>query len=186
VVPIAGTAAVAGDDGVSWGAQQTTQAGVRLGSEDESAAAAAAAAAVSVEDALALYSSSGPWHNSSGSGSNPNHHGIGKVILQFSFWVQELQPCSTSELKTLGPDAGLNPTPQQLVRNKLLLQLTEGLYTLTPRPQSPNPESAPQLSPMPSGEEWVGAEGFDSLRLGLGRHLSGPLATVAQQQQLYR
>jgi hypothetical protein len=181
----AGDAAVDSTDDVSWGFQQMAQTAVLPGDERD-AATAAAAGIVS-----AYCSSSGPSHglhnNSSSGSSNAKHHSSGKVLLQFSFWVQELQPCSTAELKSSAPDAAQHPTPaDQLARNKLLLQLTEGLYTLSPRPQSPNPEAAPQLSPMASAEEWVGPEGFDSLRLGLGRQLSGPLAAVAQQQQLYR
>jgi hypothetical protein len=110
----------------------------------------------------------------------------GRVILHFGFWLHELNPCDPRELKTPLPGSQ-NPAEQQQ-RNKLLLQLTAGLYTLLPQPQTPNPVEVPLLSPMASGEDWVGAEGFDSLmRLGLaGRQLSGQMATVAQQQQLHR
>jgi hypothetical protein len=109
----------------------------------------------------------------------------GRVLLHFGFWLHELNPCDPQELKT--PLPGLQ-NPEQQQRNKLLLQLTGGLYTLPPQPQTLNPAEGLQLSPVASGEDWVAAEGFDSLvRLGLaGRHLSGQMAAVAQQQQLYR
>lgn len=111
--------------------------------------------------------------------------------MQFSFWVQDLNPCDPLELKTLPPgtqtaaDAKLQQRP-----NKLLLQLTEGLFTLPPQPQllQHPTEGGSLLSPTASGDEWIGAEGFDSmLRFGLGaRQMSGQMAAVAQQQQLYR
>jgi len=110
--------------------------------------------------------------------------GQGQLLLHFTFWVHDLSPCDPGELKTLPP--GLQ-NPKELHPNKLLLQLAGGLYTLPPQPQTPNPAEGPQLSPMASGEDWVGPEGFDSMRLGLAsRQLSGQMAAVAQQQQLYR
>jgi len=110
--------------------------------------------------------------------------GQGQLLLHFTFWVHDLSPCDPAELKTLPP--GLQ-NPKELHPNKLLLQLAGGLYTLPPQPQTPNPANGPQLSPMASGEDWVGPEGFDSMRLGLAsRQLSGQMAAVAQQQQLYR
>lgn len=120
--------------------------------------------------------------------SSSQHKREGKVILHFGFWVHDLCPCDPQELKTPLPRSQNPAEQQQQQRNKLLLQLTGGLYTLPPRPLSPEPHEGPHLSPMASGEEWIGAEGFDSLlRLGLTSvQLSGRMTEVAQQQQLYR
>ncbi len=106
--------------------------------------------------------------------------------MQFSFWVHDLNPCDPLELKTLPPGTQTPADAKQQHPNKLLLQLTEGLFTLPPQPQHPT-EGGSLLSPTASGDEWVVGEGFDSmLRFGWARQLSGQMAAAAQQQQLYR
>jgi hypothetical protein len=184
-----------GIDGSSWQGEQgvvAQQAPQRAVSSGLPADTEAAAAAIGwTEQNVGAVD---PKNNRSAapcSSSSPATQQRGRLIMQFSFWVQDLNPCDPLELKTLPPGTQTPAdTKQQQHPNKLLLQLTEGLFTLPPQPQlMQHPtEGVSLLSPTASGDEWVGAEGFDSmLRFGLGaRQMSGQMAAVAQQQQLYR